>query len=131
MSRLYKLAGQIRATTNRPPLPSPSLPPCTSSAGPAQLALDDVCDRRLAQRAARGLGGVGEDPRGIAPEGAVEQLDDLEHADRGRVAREAIAALDAALGAHDARAPQDGEELLEELHGHATPARELADGNRL
>ena len=50
-----------------------------------------------AERLARGIGGVGEHTLRVATERAVEQLDDLEHGDRGGLAREAVAALDAAL----------------------------------
>ena len=61
---------------------------------------------------------------------AVEQLDDLEHGDLGGLARERVAALHAALGAQDARAAQDGEELLEELDRDVAAAGQLADRDR-
>ena len=85
-----------------------------------------VCSQHLA----RGLGGVRERALGVAPERTVEQLHDLQHRDRGGVAGEAVAALDAALGADHPRAPEHREQLLEELHGHLAPARELADRHR-
>ena len=70
-------------------------------------------------------------PSASRPERAVEQLDDLEHGHLRGVAREAVAALDAALGADDAGAAQHGEQLLEELHRHLAPARQLADRHRV
>src|ERR671916_3121480 len=84
-------------------------------AGLAVLALDHVGDRRRREDVARGGCRVGEDPRRLAPQRAVEQLDELQDRDVGRLARERVAALDAALGAQDARPAQDREELLEEL----------------
>jgi hypothetical protein len=62
-----------------------------------------------------------------APELAVEQLDDLEHGHLGGLAGERVAALHAALGAQDAAAAQDREELLEELDRDVAAAGELAD----
>ena len=79
---------------------------------------------------AGGLGGVGEDASAPRAERAVEQLDDLEDGDLGGLAGERVAALDAALGAEDAGAAQDGEELLEELDGDVAAAGELADRDR-
>ena len=49
---------------------------------------------------------------------------------RGR-AGERVAALDAALGAQEAGAAQDGEELLEELDRDVAAAGELADRDRV
>ena len=69
-------------------------------------------------------------PSASRAERAVEQLDDLEHGHLRGVAREAVAALDAALGAEDAGAAQHREELLEELHRHVAPPRQLADRHR-
>ena len=46
------------------------------------------------------------------------------------LARERVAALDAALGAQQAGAAQDGEELLEELDRDLAPAGQLADRDR-
>src|SRR6202162_2079071 len=89
----------------------------------AQLALDHVGDRRLGEHLARRRRRVGERPLGVTPERAIEQLDDLEHGHARRIAREAIAALDAALRADHARAPEHREQLLEEMHPHRAPAR--------
>ena len=61
---------------------------------------------------------------------AVEQLDHFEHGDLVRFAGEGVAALHAALGTQDARAPQHREELLEELHGNIAPTGELTDRHR-
>ena len=47
-----------------------------------------------------------------------------------RLAGERVAALHAALGAQDAAAAQDREELLEELDGDLPPAGEVADRHR-
>ena len=47
-----------------------------------------------------------------------------------RRAGEAVAALDAALGAHDAGAAQAGEQLLEELHGDVAPPRQFGERHR-
>ena len=79
----------------------------------------------------RGLSRVREHALRVAPERAVEQLDDLEHGDGGGLAREAVAALDATLGADDAGAPQNREQLLKELHGNLAAAGELTDRHRL
>src|SRR5215208_3137974 len=68
-------------------------------AGVAVLALDDVADRRVGEDGPGGGRRLGEDRLGAASEGAVEELDDLEHRDGGGVAGEGVAALDAALGA--------------------------------
>ena len=77
-------------------------------AGGAVLALDDVGDRRRREDLAGGARGVGEDAGGLAAEWAVEELDDLQDGDLGGLAREGVAALDAALLAQDAGAAQDG-----------------------
>src|SRR4051812_26874462 len=88
----------------------------------ARLALDDVGDGGRAEDVAGRRGGVGEDARGVAAERAVEELDDLEDGDLRGLPGEGIAALDAALGAQDARAAQRCEELLEELDGNLAAA---------
>src|SRR5690606_39275438 len=59
-----------------------------------------------------------------------EQLDDLEDGQLGGILGEGVAALDAALGAQDAGAAQDGEKLLEELDRDVAAARELTDRDR-
>src|SRR5207253_852869 len=100
-------------------------------AGFAPLALDDGGDARRGEDLTGGARGVGEDAIGVAAEGPVEQLYDLEHGDVGGVAGEAVAALHAALRADDARAAQRGEKLLEKLHRHVAGARELADRHGL
>ena len=69
-------------------------------------------------------------PSALGAEAAVEELDDLEDGDLARVAGEGVAALHAALGAQDAGAAQDGEELLEELDRDVAAAGELADRDR-
>src|SRR4051812_23237292 len=99
-------------------------------AGVLVLALDDVRDRRAGEDLAAGVGGLGEDAGGVAAEGAVEELDDLEDGDVRRVAGEGVATLDPALGAQQARAAQDGEELLEELDRDVGAAGEPSDRGR-
>ena len=94
------------------------------------LAVDDVVDRRLGEDGAGRGGGFGEDALGLGAEAAVEQLDDFEDGDLAGFAGEGVAALDAALGAEDAGAAQDGEELLEELDRDVAAAGELADRDR-
>ena len=84
-------------------------------------------DRRLGEDGAGGGGGFGEDALGLGAEAAVEEFDDFEDGDLAGVAGEAVAALHAALGAQDAGAAEDGEELLEELDRDVAAARELAD----
>src|SRR5215210_6045231 len=98
-------------------------------AGVAVLALDDVVDGRLGEHGPCGGRRFGEDRLGAGSEGAVEELDDLEDRDVGGIAGEGVPALDAALRAQDARAAQDREELLQELHGDVATAGELADGD--
>ena len=46
-------------------------------------------------------------------------------------AGEGVAALDAALGAQEAGAAEDGEELLEELDGDVAAAGQLTDRDRV
>src|SRR3954452_24438986 len=96
-------------------------------AGLGGLALDHVGDRRASQDLARGGRRLGEDAVGVAAERTVEELDDLERGDLGGRAAERVAALHPALRAQDSGAAQDGEELLEELHGDVAPAGEVAD----
>ena len=48
----------------------------------------------------------------------------------GGLARESVAALDAPLRADDASTAQHREQLLEKLHRHLAPARQLADRHR-
>src|SRR3954447_7489033 len=91
------------------------------------LALDDVVDGRLGEHGAGGRCGFGEDALGLGAEAAVEELDDLEDGHLGGLAGGGVAALDAALGAEDAGAAQDREELLEKLDGDVAAAGELAD----
>ena len=67
---------------------------------------------------------------GPAAQRAVEQLDDLERGDLGRVAGEAVAALDAALGGQDPRTAQRREQLLEELHRDVAPSGQLPERHR-
>ncbi len=69
-------------------------------------------------------------PVALGAERAVEQLDELEHGDLVAGPREAVAALDAALGAQDAGAAQRREQVLEELHRDVAPAGELGDRHR-
>src|SRR4051812_15471465 len=78
-------------------------------AGVAVLALDDVGDRGAREHRAGGLGRLGEDRFRARAQLAVEHLDDLQHGDLGRLARERVAALHAALGAQDPAAPQHRE----------------------
>src|SRR5829696_6745276 len=99
-------------------------------AGLTVLPLDHVGDGGARQHGPRRLGGLAEDRLRARAELAVEQLDDLEHRDLGRLARERVAALDASLGAQDAGPAQDREELLEELDGDVAAAGELADRDR-
>src|SRR3984957_1298922 len=97
----------------------------------AQLALDHVGDRRPREHLARGGRRVGERALRVAAERAIEQLDDLEHGHARRLAREAVAALDATLRADHSGAAQHGEQLLEELDRHIATARQLADRHRV
>src|SRR2546421_2249861 len=99
-------------------------------AGLARLALDHVLHRGLGEDVTRRGGGVAEHALGVGAERAVEQLDELEHRDLRRRAGERVAALDAALRAQHAGAAQDGEELLEELHGDVAAPGQLADRHR-
>ena len=94
------------------------------------LAVDDVHDRRLGEDRAGRRGGFGEDALGLGAEAAVEEFDDFEDGDLAGVAGEAVAALHTALGAQDAGAAQDREELLEKLDRDVAAAREFADGHR-
>src|SRR3954453_8434790 len=96
-------------------------------AGLARVALDEVGDGGALEDGAGRRGGLAEDALGVAAERAVEELDDLERSDLGRVAGEAVAALDAALRGEDAGAAQRGEELLEELDRDVATTGELAD----
>src|SRR4051812_20485015 len=96
-------------------------------AGVAAITLDDVGHRRLAQHLAGGGCRLLEDALRPAAERAVEELDDLQHGDLRRGAGEGVAALDAALGLQHAGAPQDGEELLEELDRDAAALGQLTD----
>ncbi len=91
-------------------------------------ATSAIVEAASTARAARG--GVGEDAGRALADGAVEELDDLEHGHLGGRAGEAVAALDAALGAQDAGAPERGEELLEELDRDLAAAGELGDRHR-
>jgi hypothetical protein len=99
-------------------------------AGVARFALDHIGDRGLLEHVASRLGGIAEDALGVATEGSIEQLHDLEHGHLRWVAREAVAALHPALRADHAGTAQHREQLLEELHRHLAPARQLADRNR-
>ena len=63
-------------------------------------------DDEVVEDVAGGGGRVGEDARGLAAEGAVEELDDLEDGDLVRRAGEGVAALHAALGAQQKRGAQ-------------------------
>ena len=64
------------------------------------------------------------------PDPAVERLHDLEHGDLLGGTRERVAALDAAMALQEPVAAQGGEQLLEELHRHASPLGDLRDRDR-
>src|SRR6476660_4555975 len=97
---LSQLSERTRPAVRTTPLRAPSYV-VHARASLACLALDHVGDRRLSEHLSRGRRRVGERALGVAAERPVEQLDDLQHADAGRLAREAIAALHAALRADD------------------------------
>jgi hypothetical protein len=60
----------------------------------------------------------------------VDRADDLAEQDLGRFAGEHVAAADPALGAHDARALEREEDLLEVGLGQAGAVGDLAHGGR-
>ena len=69
-------------------------------------------------------------PEAPAPERAVEQLDELQHGDLSGWPGEAVAALDAPLGAQDAGAAQRREQMLQELDRDLAPTGQLGDRHR-
>jgi hypothetical protein len=95
-----------------------------------RLALGDIGDRDGGEHVAGRLGGVGEHAGGLVADRPVEQLYDLEHGHLGRRTGEPVAALDATLGAQDARAAEVGEQLLQELDWDLAPTGELGDRYR-
>src|SRR5262249_26307390 len=62
---------------------------------------------------------------------AVERLDDLQDADVLRRAGERVPALRPPVAGEDARSPERGEELLQELHGDPPALGDLADRHRV
>src|SRR5262249_4041991 len=62
---------------------------------------------------------------------AVERLHDLQDADVLRRPGERVAALRPTVAGEDARSPERGEELLQELHGDPSPLGDLADRHRI
>ena len=86
--------------------------------------------RRLGEHRRAAAAAAANTPVASGAERAVEQLDELEHGDLVGGPGEAVAALDAALGAQDAGAAQRREQLLEELHRDLAAARELGDRDR-
>jgi hypothetical protein len=85
---------------------------------------------KLILTASGGLGRSGEDARRLRAQRAVQELDQLQHGYLVAGPRKAVAALDASLRAQDAGAAQRREQVLQELDGDVTAARQLGDRHR-
>src|ERR1700710_2933007 len=104
-----------------------------AGAGLFGLAAGDFGDRRLTEDLAQGADALGPDAAGLFGFGAdfaVEGLDDLEHGDLFRRAREGVAAAHAAVAGQQTGPAQGREELLEELLGDLATFGELFDRHR-